>query len=478
MSQYGVTAEGFRRPTFEEILNEYQSLAREILGPVNFGPESAIGQQLSIQAEREDRAWAAMEATYLSQYPNTASRRSLDNAVQLTGIVRLPATRTIGQVVLIGVPGTSIPQGNQFSVAQTNATFETVTTVTIDPAIALEAFLTFPTVLPTTAYTVTINGTPYTYTSDSSPTADEIIDGLIAQLPPLVDGEKQGTTLRIISGDFVSSFVLSVSANITVSLIGTPAQMRAINTGPTLALAGTLINIVNPVVGLERIFNYTDLPTGRNEETDSELRARRQESLQVVGSATVEAIRSRLIQNVADVLAVSIVENRSDTADMDGRPPHSYEVVVSGGVNEEVAQEIWNTKPAGIETTGDIEIIVTDSQGGLQPIRFTRPTDKYIWVNVELTLNGNGSFPDGGEVAIKQNIVAYGQTLGVGGKVLFQALFGPVYAVPGIVNAEIEIASTPSPTDDPTGLFNAANIVVGPTEISVWSIDRIEVTYV
>jgi len=480
MTDFGVTPEGFRRPTLQEILEQYQDLAREIIGPVNFGPESAIGQQISIQAEREDRAWAALESVYLSQYPNTASGRSLDNAVQLTGITRLPATRTIGQAALIGIPGTAIPLGTQASVASTNAIFELVNTTIINPLSALQAFIAVIDVQPETDYTVIVNGTPYTYQSSVSPNVNQIIDGLVSQMPSEIVSASNVTTpaqgLFLITANFVSSFSVITSSNLQTQQVGTPAQMRALETGPTLALAGTLNAIVNPVVGWQAIINYTDFPVGRNQETNSELRFRRQQSLQVVGSSTVEAIRSRLIQNVTDVLAVSIVENRLDVVDGDGRPPHSYEAVVSGGVDAEVAQEIWQTKPAGIETHGDVEVIVSDSQGGSHPIRFSRPIDRYVWVNVEIDLNGVGTYPEGGENIIKENIVAYGQSLGVSDNILIQALFGPVYQVPGINNATIEIATSAAPNIYPSGEFDDVNISIGSTEISVWAVERIEVT--
>src|SRR5690554_4448529 len=105
---FGVTPQGFERPTFEEIRQALIADARALLGPVNTGAESAIGQQIAIQAERENAIWEALEATYLSQYPRSAGGLSLDGAVQLTGITRLGATRTVVTVQLEGNPGTTV----------------------------------------------------------------------------------------------------------------------------------------------------------------------------------------------------------------------------------------------------------------------------------------------------------------------------------------------------------------------------------
>src|SRR5690554_6639391 len=386
---FGVTPQGFERPTFEEIRQALIADARALLGPVNTGAESAIGQQIAIQAERENAIWEALEATYLSQYPRSAGGLSLDGAVQLTGITRLGATRTVVTVQLEGNPGTTIGVGSQASTDDGDV-FELVVLVTLD-----------------------------------------------------AEGEGEG-------------------------------QMRAVEPGPVLALSGTLTNIETPVSGWDGINNAEDGSTGRAVETDAELRLRRLQSLQVTGAGTVEAIRSRLLQQVPDVTAVSIIENRTDVVDGDGRPPHSFETVVSGGTDADVGQLLWEVKPAGIETTGEVFFEATDSTGAPQPIRFTRPIQRFIWVTVTLTPNGVGTFPDNPIQITQDAIVAYGNTLGVGDNVIFQALFGPIYQnVPGIESATIQIGVSSDAGVEPS--YAAENISIASNEISQWAATRITV---
>ena len=389
----GVTPEGFERPSFDDIRDALIARAREIVGPINTGPESAVGQQIAIQAEREALIWEALEAVYFSQYPRSASGLSLDGAVELTGITRLGATRTVVQVDLTGDPETVIPADSEAS-TDAGDIFSLVTDVTLDS-----------------------------------------------------DGEGSG-------------------------------QMIAVETGPVLALAGTLTNIETPVSGWDEVTNPLDGETGRPIESDPELRARRAESLSVTGAGTVPAIRARLLQQVDDVTAVTIIENRSDFEDEDGRPPHSFEAVVSGGVDQDVADLLWLVKPAGIETHGDIFVEVTDSQGEIQPIRFSRPIQVFIWVKLTITPNGVDTFPDDAEDRAKAAIVEYGETLGVSDNVIYQALFGPVYSeVPGIESLTVEIASSADPATEPAPEeFEAANISISANEIALFLEDRIEVT--
>ena len=387
---YGVTSEGFDRPSFAEIREAIASRARALLGPVNTGPESAIGQQITVQAEREALLWDALEATYNSQYPASASGRSLDGAAQLTGITRLPATRTTVVVQLSGVSGTVIPAGSQAS-NDNGDLFDLVQDVTLD-----------------------------------------------------------GTG----SGE---------------------DQMIAVEAGTVLALAGTVTNIETPVSGWDSVTNADDGTAGRETETDAELRQRRLESLQVTGAGTVEAIRARLRQQVDDVTAVSIIENRTDTVDSDGRPPHSFEAVVSGGVDQDVADLIWEVKPAGIETTGELTLTVLDSEGEQQTISFSRPIPLYIWMQVVLDPDNTGDFPDGYEAAVTAAIVDYGDGLEVGDDVYYQALYGPIYRnVPGLELITVSIGASVDANTEPT--YAESNIEVGANEIALFDASRITVT--
>ncbi|HKL76974.1 MAG TPA: baseplate J/gp47 family protein [Gammaproteobacteria bacterium] len=390
----GITSQGFDRPSFAEIREALATEARNVLGPVNTGPESAIGQQISIQAEREALIWEALEAIYLSQYPDSAAGRSLDGAVQLTGITRLPATKTVVEVTLAGDPDTVIPAGSQASTDDGDV-FELTAEVTLD-----------------------------------------------------ANGDGTG-------------------------------NMQALEAGEVLALAGTLTNIETPVSGWDSVTNPDDGDTGRDEESDSELRQRRQESLQITGAGTVEAIRARMLQQVDDVSAVTIIENRTDTTDAEGRPPHSFETVVSGGIDDDVADLLWEVKPAGIETHGDISVIVTDSQGEPQTIEFSRPVDVYIWADITVDVADSDEFPDGAETTIKEEIVASAEArFGVGDDVIYQALFGPIYNnVPGIGDVTITVASSSDAGTQPDpGDYASANIALASNEISRWLEDRIAVT--
>ena len=184
-----------------------------------------------------------------------------------------------------------------------------------------------------------------------------------------------------------------------------------------------------------------------------------------------------IVMQVSDVLLVNSASTDVSalTATITGgRPPKSFEAVVEGGTNEAVANQIWLTKPAGIETYGNTEQPITDSQGNTQVIFFSRPSPIYIWVQVALTLYPEETFPPNGIQSVALAIFNYGQGLGVGIDVLLQRVLAQIFQVPGIASGVMQIAATTNISDSPS--FATSDISIEDNQISVWDLDRISVT--
>ena len=185
--------------------------------------------------------------------------------------------------------------------------------------------------------------------------------------------------------------------------------------------------------------------------------------------------------NVNQILEVSsaTTTNTLQTALITGgRPPKSFEAVVQGGSDLDVANQIWLTKPAGIETYGNVNggsgIEIIDSQGNTQVIFFSRPVPVYIYVQVALTLYTEETFPVNGLQQVADNIAAYGNTLGVGIDVLFQRVQAQIFSVPGVASGAMLIAGTNLITDTPS--YADDDIAISETQISVFDTSRIFVT--
>ena len=130
---FGLTSAGFIAKRQTDITSELQeSFKAEFGDEIDLDPRRPIGQMIGVLSERLATLWALGESVYFSKYPRTAQDASLDNAVSITGLTRLAATYSTGEITITGVAGTVVPAG--FSVAITgnvSSTFITTESVTI-----------------------------------------------------------------------------------------------------------------------------------------------------------------------------------------------------------------------------------------------------------------------------------------------------------------------------------------------------------
>ena len=469
----GLSSTGFEIKRLPEIKADVETDLKALFPEISTAPDSVFGQIIGSISKPISDIWEVLDAIYLAMYPASAEGFSLDNVAQYIGVVRLAATKTQVLAILIGDELTVVPKGTLASITGTAEIFEQEEAVTITKASVLRCTIEITNVLDSTVYTVTIDGTPYDITSDADATAAEIVNALMVDIngsQSKVTASNVANELQILVDDLETRFSVDVDANMTLIEIATAAEYEAQNTGPVLSVAGTLVTIETPVSGLDAIDNLEDGVTGRNTETDSELRIRRRQSLRVLGAATFEAIRARILQEVDSVEAVTLIENRTNGV-VGGLPAHSFEAIVAGGADQDIGEKIWEIKPAGIETHGTETVDVTDSQGDIQVMKFSRPTSKYAWVDVEIVLNPEETFPADGLDQIKANILAFGQTFEIGDDMVIQKFYTPVYVVPGVATATIQIGITPTPSGPPS--WQTTNIAIGSNEIALFDSSRI-----
>lgn len=279
-----------------------------------------------------------------------------------------------------------------------------------------------------------------------------------------------GSQVRSTSGD-----LFELDAQVILTGGTDNGDFTAVEFGPISAIGGTITEIATPVSGWDTVNNAADGETGRNEETDAELRQRRLSTIAIIGAATVEAIRGRLLQEVDNVTDVNVYTNREDITDSFGRPPHSVEAVVVGGDDDEIRAKLWETVAAGIETYGNESGTITDSNGDSQNVYFSRPVQKYTWVRVTVdSYYDEENFPDDGEDQIIDAVVEYGAGLSMGKDLIIERWPVPIYNnVIGIGSMTIEHAITNLPTDIPS--YVTTDIAIGPTSIANMSVDRVTV---
>jgi len=266
---------------------------------------------------------------------------------------------------------------------------------------------------------------------------------------------------------------LSTDTSVTLDGAGNAiVQATALEFGPISMLASTITEIDSPVTGWDTVNNTSDANEGTNEESDPDLRARRQRSVARDAQAIIDAIRSA-VENIDNVTQAVVLENDTDAEDANGLPAHSFQAVVSGGKNIDVADAIWLKKPAGIQAFGDITVEIIDSQGISHDISFSRPTPVTIYV--EVTLTTFPEYPANGDDLIKQAIVDYAngdlvdnRSFGLADNVIYTRLYTPINSVAGHEIDDLQI-SIASPAD------GVINIPISITQIADFQIANITV---
>ena len=468
-----LTENGFERPRLPEIKTTYGGLFTDALGPLNTNPDAVIGQIIGIFSAALDDANEALQDVYDSMYPATATGTSLDGAVSYVGLSRLPATETIVTAAAYGTEGTVIPAG---SAARTSTMLYISTAdVVISRASALDVEIEVGTLTNSASYQIVAGGVSVTYVSDASATATEILNGLAALFPDQFIASVANDVLRLRSTDGVTPFALTVDAKLTITRRSSPIVFRAETTGADVVPVGALTAIESAISGWDELYNLAAGDTGRDVESDVDLRARHAEAINSVGSATVEAIRSRVLSNVDGVTSCRIYENRTSLP-VDGIPAHAFESIIQGGNSQDIAEELWLRKPAGIETHGNVSVDITDSNGDLQAVKFSRPITVYGWARVTVNaLNAEESLPDTAATGIKQAVLDYASAnFGIGDDIITQRFYGAIYtAVSGIGQITVETDVTALDTDSPT--YSTANITISRVELPVFAIDRVTV---
>lgn len=177
---------------------------------------------------------------------------------------------------------------------------------------------------------------------------------------------------------------------------------------------------------------------GNNQETLAEARVHRANSLMIAGSATLEAIRSAVLNNVLTVTACIAIENDTDAIDINGNLPHSIAVICQSadqGSAEKlaIAQQIWEKRSGGINMNGTVSQTITDSTGRNQTIKFSYVTSTGVTVVINYSLFPGDPNPPPIDIpgALNAAIASAFSAQAIGEDVLYFRVAGALSTVPG-----------------------------------------------
>lgn len=206
----------------------------------------------------------------------------------------------------------------------------------------------------------------------------------------------------------------------------------------------TVVQGMNPATASGIFLDYLASITvgGRNEgETDEELRERIQ-SAEHFGYATFDGMLTYLRDKMGGGVSMRVNEEDVET---EGIPAHSFVVYIPETATarpDEVAQHIWNCKPAGIKASGESSGTAKDAAGMRHEVRFSRIGKTEFHARITVTEYGEEELPEDYAEQIRAAVAEWAVTEYTPGKdIIPQRLTVPVYRVEGIENVHVEIST-------------------------------------
>ena len=133
---------------------------------------------------------------------------------------------------------------------------------------------------------------------------------------------------------------------------------------------------------------------------------------------TVSLVSGDTVITVSEVVPSAIADGNIV---LETLPAHSFESIVDGGTDQDIADTIFANKPAGIETFGvsNSETVI-DSQGNPQTVEFSRPSLVSVNVQIDYTRNTEEDLPV--EQEIIDAVKAFGKALKIGNDVIIDKI--------------------------------------------------------
>ena len=222
--------------------------------------------------------------------------------------------------------------------------------------------------------------------------------------------------------------------------------------GAITAEAGTVNKIFTPTLGWQTVTNPMAATAGAPVERDATLRVRQTQST-AIPSLTVFDGTIGAVSNLVGVTKVRGYENPTGAPDSNGIPAHSICVVVAGGDDQEIANQIAVHKTPGTGTFGNTPENVTDAHGMPLVINFSRPTN--VTIKVEITIAANDGWSSDYVALIKQSVADTITALQIGATILITKLFAPAYLLGTPAGLTYDIATLEiGKNADPLGTIN------------------------
>lgn len=488
MSEYGVTKTGVNIKRLDVILDEmHEDLSKGWGVNTRINPESYLNVQLTAFGDKIAELWEFGQQIYDSYHPSTAEDSALDSACQYAGVERQTAAQTIYPIHCTGTDGTVLEAGTVVS-ADTNPRidFSLSASKSIERASFNRTRIRVVAVSEDTTYTISINGTLYSYTTVEGDGVEQILSGLAERVSAggefvAVVAEETAElpmTLLIEAADVSQNYNMLLTENLTTETVTSIINFSSVDYGEVIVPNGAISIITKGPSTFISCTNLCSYVAGRLRETDTEFRQSYADKVFNLSDRTLQAIKAAILTNVQGVNSVAVYENDQDYVDAAGRYPHSIEVIVDGGSPAEIATQIFKRKAGGINTYGSTEVDLVGNNGEPITIRFNRPSYIYVWWRIGITQDPSSQLPSDYAAQIKSIIVKAMSELETGDDVIPQRVFKTIYeTIPGIAYIDVRLFSTSDGATSPEGsdTYTLRSLTLSDRELGITSDTMVEV---
>lgn len=196
-------------------------------------------------------------------------------------------------------------------------------------------------------------------------------------------GKDTSATPFTISDGSGTRFVLEETAFLTTG--ANTFIFAAENAGNVQTLLNTLTNIETITLGVLSVNNPTSpVAQGVDEETDTEVKIRRRQSIALPAQGALNATQAALfaVDGVTDAI---VYENVGTTTDANGIPAHSIWAIVDGGTDADVAAAIYAKRNAGCGMKGTELVSINQLNGVPFVVKFDRPVYEDLYIALTIT---------------------------------------------------------------------------------------------
>lgn len=161
----------------------------------------------------------------------------------------------------------------------------------------------------------------------------------------------------------------------------TSLNFRAKTVGDVNVPINTIINPVTIVLGVTAINNPSAATSvGQNEETDAQLRVRRQRSVALSSNGYLNGLLGTVL-NLEGVTKAALYENVGNETDANGIPAHGIWLVADGGANSDIANAIYTRKSYGSNMKGGVSVDILTANNTVFTAKFDRPSAANLYLD-------------------------------------------------------------------------------------------------